>query len=421
MAISFIQCQALKLAGSGSSIGDVTILVQSFADPNGNLIQSADLGTTNYGTLDPGNGTQEEPFQFTGVTQNANGTATLTGVSTILFKQPYTATSGLTKTHVGGATVIISNDAAFYNNIVNYINNTAASGAANASSSVSGIVQLATTAQINAGTATGSTGAALAMTPDQFAASQYASYFVPTGVVMPYACTGSPVGYLPCDGSAVSRSTYATLFGVVGTLWGAGDLSTTFNVPDLRSSMPLGAGTKTKTFTYASGTTTWTVTGMSNSSTNELQTGQAVTFHANGNTTTGLTDSTTYYLIRIAYNQVQFGVDLSHAQNANPVSTSAGTGGTPTFTITMTARSVGDTGGNETHAMSLTELLAHTNPNTYTSANGSGGGANGFAANGAGGGGNTGQTAYLQNASSGGNAAMPIMNPFTSVNYVIKT
>jgi microcystin-dependent protein len=50
---------------------------------------------------------------------------------------------------------------------------------------------------------------------------------------------------LLCDGSAVSRSTYATLFGVIGTTFGAGDGSSTFNVnvPDLRGRAPIGEGT----------------------------------------------------------------------------------------------------------------------------------------------------------------------------------
>ena len=55
-----------------------------------------------------------------------------------------------------------------------------------------------------------------------------------TGVVMPFATTVPPAGFLKCDGSAVSRTTYADLFSKVGTFWGEGDGSTTFNLPDLR-------------------------------------------------------------------------------------------------------------------------------------------------------------------------------------------
>lgn len=54
--------------------------------------------------------------------------------------------------------------------------------------------------------------------------------------------TVSP-GYLACDGSAVSRATYAALFAAIGTNWGAGDGSTTFNLPDLRGRAMIGSGT----------------------------------------------------------------------------------------------------------------------------------------------------------------------------------
>ena len=77
------------------------------------------------------------------------------------------------------------------------------------------------------------------------APSWVASPGVPTGSLMPYAGSSAPTGYLLCDASAVSRTTYATLFGVIGTTYGAGDGSTTFNLPDLRGRLPMGAGTGT--------------------------------------------------------------------------------------------------------------------------------------------------------------------------------
>ena len=63
---------------------------------------------------------------------------------------------------------------------------------------------------------------------------------IPAGVIWPYGGTAAPTGYLLCDGSAVSRSTYATLFAAVNTAYGAGDGSTTFNVPDLRGRVIAG-------------------------------------------------------------------------------------------------------------------------------------------------------------------------------------
>lgn len=57
---------------------------------------------------------------------------------------------------------------------------------------------------------------------------------------MPFAGSTAPQGYLLCDGSAVSRTDYADLFTAIGTLYGAGDGITTFNVPDLSGRVVIG-------------------------------------------------------------------------------------------------------------------------------------------------------------------------------------
>lgn len=62
----------------------------------------------------------------------------------------------------------------------------------------------------------------------------------PAGSILMFGGASAPAGYLLCNGAAVSRSVYATLFGVVGTLYGPGDGSTTFNLPDLAGRFPLG-------------------------------------------------------------------------------------------------------------------------------------------------------------------------------------
>lgn len=63
----------------------------------------------------------------------------------------------------------------------------------------------------------------------------------PAGTVLMYAGTSAPSGYLMCDGSAVSRTTYSRLFSAIGSNYGSGDGSTTFNVPDTRGLFPRGA------------------------------------------------------------------------------------------------------------------------------------------------------------------------------------
>ena len=54
------------------------------------------------------------------------------------------------------------------------------------------------------------------------------------GQVNFFATSSAPAGFLKCSGQAVSRTTYAALFTAIGTLYGVGDGSTTFNLPDLR-------------------------------------------------------------------------------------------------------------------------------------------------------------------------------------------
>lgn len=63
---------------------------------------------------------------------------------------------------------------------------------------------------------------------------------LPAGVVMAWTTDTAPSGWLLCDGSAVSRTTYSGLFAVISTTYGVGDGSTTFNVPDLRGRFILG-------------------------------------------------------------------------------------------------------------------------------------------------------------------------------------
>jgi len=65
---------------------------------------------------------------------------------------------------------------------------------------------------------------------------------IPSGLILPFGNTTAPTGFLSCDGSAVSRTTYSDLFTAIGTTWGSGDSSTTFNVPDLRGAFLRGTG-----------------------------------------------------------------------------------------------------------------------------------------------------------------------------------
>jgi len=68
---------------------------------------------------------------------------------------------------------------------------------------------------------------------------------VQVGVVQSYAGAVVPDGYLNCDGSAILRTVYSSLFAKLSTTWGVGDGATTFNIPDLRSATLRGVGTPT--------------------------------------------------------------------------------------------------------------------------------------------------------------------------------
>lgn len=85
---------------------------------------------------------------------------------------------------------------------------------------------------------------ALSISGDQVNASaaelNRAVFIDPPGSIQMYAGSTAPQGWLLCDGSAVSRSTYAALFAAIGTTFGTGDGSTTFNLPNLKGRAVIG-------------------------------------------------------------------------------------------------------------------------------------------------------------------------------------
>lgn len=144
---------------------------------------------------------------------------------------------------------------------------------------------------------------------------------VNTGIVVPWGSASIPSGFLECNGAAVSRSTYAGLFAVIGTTYGVGDGSTTFNVPDL---------------------TDRTVVNKSNTK-NLAQTGGANTVTPTGNIS-GSTGSTTLTTQQIASHAHNFGGNLSMC--ANP--TYGGFAG-----MGMGPNQTGNTGGGQSHDHTL--------------------------------------------------------------------
>jgi len=74
---------------------------------------------------------------------------------------------------------------------------------------------------------------------------EFLSMAMPCGAILDYAGPNPPPGWLACDGRQISRTTYSELFAAIGTAWGAGDGSTTFNLPPANGRAAIGAGSVT--------------------------------------------------------------------------------------------------------------------------------------------------------------------------------
>lgn len=252
-------------------------------------------------------------------------------------------------------------------------------------------------------------------------AGQTASVADFLGMIVAYGGTSAPTGWLLCDGTAVSRTTYSALFGLLSTTYGAGDGSTTFNVPDLRSSFPLGKGQRVRTMTFDGASAVDPATDQITVTSNDwLQTGQAVAL-TGGSLPTGLS-ATTYYVIQVSATVIKLATSVANAVAGTAVDITADGSGTCTLTQTLTSRSLGGTGGEEAHAVTSTEMPSHRH---QILPGGNGGGAKGYfsllsnddvsnAYIDSSGGGNP----YLENTGSSG--AHNTVPPYTVVNYIIK-
>jgi len=76
----------------------------------------------------------------------------------------------------------------------------------------------------------------------------------PAGGLLAFAGSAAPDGWLLCDGSTISRTTFAVLFAVIATTYGVGDSSTTFEIPDMRSRVAVGLDSSSVNFTSIGGT-----------------------------------------------------------------------------------------------------------------------------------------------------------------------
>lgn len=203
---------------------------------------------------------------------------------------------------------------------------------------------------------------------------------VPTSTILEYGGTSAPTGYLMCDGAAVSRSTYAALFAVIGTTYGAGNGSTTFNVPDRRDRVGIGAGS-----TYARGQTGGAATG-----TTSLD-----GLHSH----TGVTGSTVLTTLQIPSH--------THSGNTNTDGAHSHTtsSGAPNFVTEGTGTTANVSAGGGGYVL-----------NTITS---SGSHSHSFTTNSAGGG--QGHTHTIGTDGSDHSHTYSTLQPYLASNYIIKT
>lgn len=172
---------------------------------------------------------------------------------------------------------------------------------------------------------------------------------MPTGAVLPYTGTAAPTGFLLCQGQAVSRSTYSSLFNVIGTAYGSGDGSTTFNVPDLRGMFLRGVMptlTANGSGSASGNNATFTAHGYN-------RTGMKVRMTAGA--LTGLATNTDYYVIVVGANTLAFATTLANAQSGTKITIS----GTNTAVINQyidpSARAALAPGGNTSGVGSFQE------------------------------------------------------------------
>lgn len=190
-----------------------------------------------------------------------------------------------------------------------------------------------------------------------------------------------------------------------------------FRVPNLAGRFPLGyasaAPTKVATFVSRS-SNVLTVRGIDSHAHNELQTGQAVFYNTTGSVITGLTNNTTYYLVRVTATTFSLATSVANANAGTVITLTSDGTGTQTFTITYTARTLGHTGGEEMHALTDAEMPSHIHETAEY--DGNAGGTEAFPTQN-----EASVVDTTPTSAAGSDTPHSIMPLFTVVNYIIKT
>lgn len=165
---------------------------------------------------------------------------------------------------------------------------------------------------------------------------QNGSLLVPPGSLMMYIAAAAPGGWLVCNGSAVSRTTYSALFAVIGTTYGVGDNVSTFNLPDMRGRVPVGNGS-------GAGLTSRTLGGSGGAETHTLSVSELPS-HSH----TGTTDSSGLHTHTHNANNTYPGAALVY-RNSENTRVDADSGQTNEINLDTSVALVIDNGGAHTH------------------------------------------------------------------------
>ena len=169
-------------------------------------------------------------------------------------------------------------------------------------------------------------------------------------------------GLLLCNARAVSRTTYSALFAEIGTTFGAGNGTTTFNLPDGYGRVLGSAGQSVFTSTFPSTAVIVAANDITVPSNESLYTGTAVVLSTTGNAPGGLTAGNTYYAIRESATLIMLATTRANAIAGTAIDITSQGSGDHTLTVTYTNRTVGSVVGEDSHGLTTAEMPSHTHP-----------------------------------------------------------